>query len=124
MSISIKLDTEIIDKIIRETHDRADAFLRSEASDIVTDVKLSFGSSPSSPGEPPGVDTGALRGSIEYQPAGDLAYHVQDGVEYGIYQEHGVSEHNLKARPFMAPVFERYRATFEDDARAFGIIPV
>lgn len=36
------------------------------------------------------VDTGALRNSIKASKNSDLMWTVQDGVEYGVYQEFGV----------------------------------
>jgi hypothetical protein len=70
-------------------------------------IKQSFGTSPSAAGDPPGVDTGALRSSIHVQNRGQMARAIADGVEYGVHLEYGTEnkdgEEKMLARPFMAP---------------------
>lgn len=118
--MGVQYDRRVLDRLIRETPEQADALLRGVAEEIVSDIKLSFGPSPSRPGDPPGVVTGDLRASIAWTPQAPLRIFVHDGVVYGVYQELG-GEH-MPARPFMAPVFEEWRrrklATF---ARNFGV---
>jgi HK97 gp10 family phage protein len=62
----------------------------------------------SSPGEPPGVDTGVLVNSIRSRllSSGSTSAFavVGTGVEYGVYLEFGTSK--MKARPFMRPAFD------------------
>ena len=51
------------------------------------------------------VDTGALRNSINTEQVNAMTVHIQDGVEYGIYQELGTRK--MKAQPFMIPAVEK-----------------
>lgn len=101
--------------------DKADQALRAAAEDMTTEMKLSFGTGPagetytrdgvshvaSAPGFPPNPDTNALMNSLRWMPAGRLRYEIRDGVQHGIYMELGTE--TIEARPFMTPVFERYR---------------
>ena len=112
----IELDTRKLDELVNEMPGGADAFLRWVAQQITDEIKLSFGSSPSPRGGPPGVDTGALRASMHWYERGDLEYVVSDGVEYGQYQE------LIYDRPFMTPVFESWRDKVWDEAARFGIV--
>jgi len=50
------------------------------------------------------VDTGALKNSINTKRQKKNEWRVQDGVEYGIYQELGTSR--MAAQPFMVPAAE------------------
>jgi hypothetical protein len=114
-------DTRVLQRLIRETPDKADDLLRAAAEEIKNDIVLSFTVSPSSPGEPPGVDSNTLRGSMRSKPEGKLRYLVLDGVEYGIYLELGTER--MAARPFVAPMFEEWRTRkFATFAKAFGVL--
>ena len=64
------------------------------------------------------VDTGALRNSItaESHMENDLLFIVQDGVEYGIYQEFGTSR--MAAQPFLIPAFEKWVDKFQQAFKA------
>ena len=57
------------------------------------------------------VDTGALRNSIGTEQKAQFTYWVQDGVEYGIFQELGTSR--MAAHPFLTPAVESIRSAFE-----------
>lgn len=114
-------DTRVLQRLIRETPERADDLLRAAAEEIKNDIVLSFTVSPSSPGEPPGVDSDALRGSMRSKPDGRMRYLVMDGVEYGVYLELGTEK--MAARPFVAPMFEEWRRRkFTAFAKAFGLL--
>lgn len=80
------------------------------------------GSSPSSPGNPPAVVTGALDQSItSYQIAGGFnpAFQIDaSGMDYAGYLEDGTSK--MAARPFFAPAMERAKKYFT--ASAFKVI--
>ena len=106
--------------MIRETPRRVEEFLNAEAEDVTNDIVLSFGTSPSRPGQPPGVDTGALRLSMRWDSVGRFVRHIMDGVLYGIFLEWGTTK--MAPRPFMSPAFERKRKNFADHARRFGLI--
>lgn len=100
---------------------KADQALRASAEDMTTEMKLSFGTGPagetyvrngvehiaSTPGFAPNSDTGSLYSSLRWEPAGVLRYEIRDGVSHGIYMELGTE--TIEARPFMTPVFERWR---------------
>lgn len=64
----------------------------------------------SSPGEPPAVDTGRLRNSIDHAIGAD---HVDVGssVAYAPYLEYGTSR--MAARPFMRPAIAEARPLIE-----------
>ena len=119
--ISVRKDFRVLDRLIRETPDKADRMLEGAAIEITGDIVVSFGSSPSPEGGPPGVDTGALRGSMHWEKQGRLHYIVADGVIYGIYQELGTER--MGARPFVGPVIEEWRARrFGAFVKEFGLI--
>ncbi len=110
-----RIDTSVLDRLVRVEPEKVERFLDWMAESIVTDVKLSFGSSPSAPGQPPGVDTGALRASMTWENTGPQERTISDGVEYGIYLEDGTEK--MGARPFMGPAFGRAQERFEQDAK-------
>lgn len=99
---------------------KRDEFGRSVVTEMTTDIKLSFGESPSSPGDPPGVDTGALRASIHSEKVGTAAWEIMDGVEYGIMHEFGTV--HLPPRPWMVPVFMSWEREILTYAKAFNWI--
>lgn len=126
---SFEVDISKLEHIAAQTPGKIDTWLRGIAEEIVTDVVLSFGTSPdgrtytrgnvthiaSQPDNPPNVDTGALRASITSERKAYNEYEVMDGVEYGIYLEEG-TEH-IAPRPFMGPAFENARREIERKAR-------
>lgn len=130
MSGSTRLETVRLDQLIARGSGDLDAYLRGVAQEIVNEIVLSFGSSPpgrtydnhtaSQPGYPPNVDTGALRASIRWAKTGRLEYTIFDGVPYGVLLEFGTPR--VRARPFVRPVFERWRTRLPDDMRSRGII--
>lgn len=74
---------------------------------------------PSAPGDPPGIDTGMLRKSIEHS-IGDDGQSVSIGttLDYGRWLEEG-TEH-MSARPYLAPTAEESAA----DAAAILTAPI
>ena len=117
-------------ELARKMPGRLDEFGRKSTMQMTTEVQTSFGSGPggqmygnhiaSSPGNPPNVDTGALRASIGWRALGGFRYMIFDGVIYGAYLEFGTSR--MAARPFMSPVFERWwRRDLADAARRAGL---
>jgi HK97 gp10 family phage protein len=100
---SIKIDTSILDKMTAE--------MRPKAGQIVNTYGLSIAGEAAKNAP---LDTGALRNSIlsESGMTGDLSYTVQDGVEYGVFQELGTSR--MSARPFLLPAVEAWRQRFEN----------
>jgi len=117
---NITLDDRVLKQILRNLPDHINDWLDGEAQEIVNDIKLSFGTSPSAPGDPPGVDTGALRASIRWERGGEYERIVYDGVEYGVDLEFGLS--NMAARPFITPIMEQHRLTIGRSAQRAGLI--
>lgn len=114
MSSSFKADLRGLQKVIRENPQRASDGLDAAAQQMVNEIQLSFPpESPAPPGGPPGVDTNHLRPSIRWKPAGKLTRTIEDGVEYGVYQEYG-TDRGLEPRPFMTPAFARWEQVLED----------
>lgn len=125
----VRVDVSGIDRLLRTEPERVERWLDGAAENIVTDIKLSFGTSPpglsytrggvthiaSQPGYPPNVDIGALTNSITWEPTGRLERTISDGVEYGLWLEDG-TEH-MQPRPFMGPAFERAQREMERDAQ-------
>ena len=90
---------------IRQAEREIETILQAIALDGERDVKQSFGTSPSPPGGPPGVDTGTLRNSIHVRKPAAKVRLIEDGVEYGIMLEFGTRR--MGARPFMGPMADR-----------------
>lgn len=111
----VKLDVSGFDRILREEPQRVEQWLDGFTEDLNTRIVLSFGTSPSAPGQPPGVDTGALRASMYWERTGRLERTIGDGVEYGVWLEDG-SDH-VAARPFMRPAFDDAQSRIEADAQ-------
>lgn len=125
---SVRVDVSGLEELLRDEPQRVEDLLDWLAEDIVTEIKLSFGSSPpgktyqrgsvshtaSQPGNPPNVDTGALRASIRWEKTGKLERTVSDGVEYGLGLEDGTER--IAPRPFFRPAFDKGRQTLERDA--------
>lgn len=128
--LTIKVDNAKLRRLAATSPATVDAWLRGVAEEMVSDIKLSFGTSPagktykrgqkrvhiaSQPGYAPNVDMGTLRASIRWEAAGDLTYHIMDGVEYGQQLEFGTTR--IAARPFMTPVFTNWAGKIEADAQ-------
>lgn len=105
MATEVKLDTRKLDKIAKDAPSTADGIVRKWAAVIAGDAAR----------DAP-VETGALRNSIlanSPQKMGPEYYRVQDGVEYGIWQEIGTAR--MRARPFLTPAVERHWEAFKAD---------
>lgn len=100
-TLGIKFDKRALQQLEREAPGRADAAMRRIAFRLEAVIKNSFGTSPSAPGQTPGVDTGALKNSIHMEQVRRGVYRVSDGVEYGVMLEYGTR--HMAARPWMAP---------------------
>lgn len=125
MAGDFEVNTSGADRILANWEAVTDQWLRQMGEAIITDIRLSFGSSPpgyeyvrgsvvhiaSQPGYPPNIDTGTLTNSLHLEPDGRLQYQVADGVEYGIHLEDGTDV--MAARPFVRPVFEQFRGDME-----------
>jgi hypothetical protein len=124
----VKIDVSGFDRLLSNEPDQLDTWLRGVGNAMVTDIQLSFGTSPggrtykrgkithiaSRPGHPPNVDIGTLRATIRLRRKAALHYEITDGVEHGILLEEGTQ--TIAPRPFMGPVFIRYRTEIEKRA--------
>ena len=98
---SVKIDTAKLDKMAAEAKPKASQIVRSYGGMITSEaVKRAP------------VDTGALINSITANSklVEPLTYRIQDGVEYGIFQELGTRI--MAAHPFLFPALEVYRQKF------------
>ena len=124
--ISVRVDDRELLRLIGDMPEARAAFLDQEAEAVKNYVVQSFGTSPSSPGEPPGVDTGNLRASINWSADGPGRRIVSDGTEegYGLDLEFGTSNEDgstrMAPRPFMRPAFDWLRRNIRDHARRFN----
>lgn len=116
-NFTVTLDKSKLDNLIRNAPETAKDFLDATAFQGEAIVKLSFGTSPSSPGEPPGVDTGALRSSIHVEEPDDFVRLIAAGTEYAPYLELGTTK--MAARPFMLPMVAELEAQIADIWRQF-----
>ncbi len=114
---------------------KQEAFLRAAAFAILADIISSFNTSPpgreyqsetgvihvaSQPGYPPNIDTGTLANSMKVTPDGKLRYLIHDQTDYGLSLEYGRGR--VLPRPFVVPVFDRWRASeFVRLAVAMGV---
>lgn len=92
----------------------AEAVVQKMAQDTQTEIVMNFSSqSPSSPGQPPGVDTGTLKNSVVAVPRGRKTWVVNIGAEYGLALEYGTR--NMAARPFVLPAINRMMRNLPND---------
>jgi HK97 gp10 family phage protein len=76
---------------------------------LETYVKVSLrGPSPSSPGEPPGLDIGNLLGSVLVDEVTPTQAILGVHAEYGEHLEFGTSR--MEARPFLRPALDEHEA--------------
>lgn len=97
---SITIDTSILDAMTTE--------MQSKANDLTYKygVKIAGEAAMNAP-----VDTSTLRNSILAESGMEgNNFIIQDGVEYGIYQELGTSR--IAARPFLTPAVEANREDY------------
>lgn len=127
---SVRIDDRELVRMINRSDEDAERWLDGVAESIVGDIVLSFGTSPpgrtysrgggrthtaSQAGNPPNVDYGILRASIEWERDGRKRRKIMDGVEYGIHLEDGTE--TIAPRPFIEPVFRAWEEKIGDDAR-------
>jgi hypothetical protein len=103
ITATIKKDTRKLQALIRQAPADIEDRLATAAFDAEAYVIRSFGTSPSAPGSPPGIDTGTLRASIRAEKRARLMWAIVCGVDYGIHLEYG-THRGLLPRPFMLPM--------------------
>jgi len=133
--MSATTDTSKLQALKKRLPDRFDGMLRGASEEIVTDIKLSFGTSPagasytrgtvvhvaSQPGYPPNIDIGALLATIRWFRDRRGRFIITDGVIYGAHLEIGTER--MAARPWMTPVFEQWRShKFAEYARDYNLL--
>jgi HK97 gp10 family phage protein len=101
-NFSVKIDDAKLQSLIRTSPSKASNLVNAMALDGDAYVVRSFTVSPSAPGEPPGVDTGALKNSIHVEKTGEFSRAIVTGTEYAAHLEFGTE--NMAARPFMGPM--------------------
>lgn len=105
MSMSIKRDLRRLLMLEKQADERADRIIGKIAGDMDTHIKTHMSrQSPSPVGDPPGVDTGALKNSIRHSRLALLTWVVQAGyagMDYALYLEYGTAR--MGARPYMRP---------------------
>ena len=122
----VQLDTTVLDRIAKDLNTNTDRILAALAGEVKQNAQTSMvgtgkGKShvPSAPGQPPTVDTGALKNSIDFRRVRRGLYYVEDGVDYGVFLELGHSSRPfrksqgvqrwIEKRPFMVPAMEKMR---------------
>lgn len=100
------LDTKVLDRITAELKPKASAIVKNYG------YKMTATAITKAP-----VDTGNLINTISSnsQMIAELTFRLQDGCDYGVYQEFGTSR--MAAHPFMVPAIETWREKF---LNAFG----
>ena len=100
-TVEVKLDTRELERIAKGLNANVDDVLGILAHQV---EGISKALAP--------VDTGALKSSINTKRVKNNYWRVQDGVEYGIYQELGT--HKMAAQPFMVPAAEKVAKDLSD----------
>jgi len=91
--------------------------LEAGARTLEAIVKISLsGPSPSAPGEPPGLDTGFLRNSVQVDEVTPTEAFLGAHTEYAEPLEFGTSR--MAARPFMRPALDQHEREILDAVRS------
>lgn len=109
----ITLDTRELDRLTAQLAPRAQAIVKGAAFSVQGEAAKRAP-----------VDTSALANSIEAVQAGPYLWRVQDGVEYGVFQELGFTHHlsgEFIQNPFMVPAVEFVRPHFERNWRGLFV---
>lgn len=110
--IEIRLNTEALDRLIREIPGRADQVTAIAADLVVNDIRSHWsGHSPSAPGDSPAVASGELDASIVATKiaGGDRpTYQVTGTAGHAVFLEKGTRK--MARRPFIYPAMQRMRS--------------
>jgi hypothetical protein len=104
MSVTIELNLRPLNSLQKNLPQRVGQTLRALAFDGEGFMKKGMGTSPSQPGEFPGVETGKLRNSIRAEKESTFAWEITTDDEKAPYLEFGTSR--MAPRPFMAPTLD------------------
>lgn len=102
LSADVKIDRRKLDSILRESPLKITNLLDATAFEGEGYWKRSMGTSPSKPGDPPGVRTGNLRASIHVENTGQWSRSIVTNVPYAIPLEFGTRY--MAARPSALPM--------------------
>lgn len=116
-TMSVKIDKSRLDAVRQRSPQKAGQIVRAMALDGQRDVQMSFGTSPSAPGSPPGIDTGALKNSIRVEPVAPFVQSIRTGVDYDAYLEYGTQ--HILPRPYMMPMAMRLQARVDEYFKTF-----
>jgi HK97 gp10 family phage protein len=116
-NVTINLDIRKLERIARDLPGLTSNALAAVALDGEAYIKYSFGTSPSAPGDPPGVDTGKLRNSIRAEKETNTRWVITTDTEYAGHLEFGTSR--MAPRPFMGPGLQYIAETAPDMFRGF-----
>jgi hypothetical protein len=117
MSVKIKLDTSVLDRMIAQVPGNAERVTAEAALSIEAETKKNIRGWGL-------IDTSALLNSIKAEKKGSAFWEVHDGVEYGVYWELGhknIFLHRYVRKPFMGPAVAYVAAKFMQNI-AKGII--
>ncbi len=134
MTLRWQVDTSGIDKILSNSERNHDMWVRALSTEIVSDIKLSYGTSPggrkykrgrryhtaSIEGHPPNVDTGKLRASIRWESIGIATTEVTSDQKHAVYQEIGTQ--TISKRPHFRPVFTMWQGKLQQHYRDFNTL--
>ncbi len=102
----VELDMSRLMQIANGSRKKANAAVQKLAQETEKDAKANFNSSsPSPPGEPPGVVTGNLKSSVIASSQRPLTWVTNVGAEYADDLEFGTVK--MAARPWFLPAIER-----------------
>ena len=93
MSVSVKLDTTVLDNIMRDLNINTDEAVKSIAYDVEGDAKIKVP-----------VKTGNLKSSIGVRPIKSKLYWVEAKADYAAYVELGT--YKMSAQPYLGPAVE------------------
>lgn len=107
--MKIILDTSKLDRLRAEMPGKVDTLMGKLAADYTVEINTHWSrESPSTPGEPPAVDTGNLKNSIVASPEKPGRWVVNIGAKYAPMLEFGTPV--MAARPFAYPALLRLKA--------------
>lgn len=108
MSVTIKLDTSVLDRMLAKVPGNADAVVEEAALTVAAEAQKNIRGWPL-------IDTGALLNSLQAEPKRRGLWEVHDGVEYGVYWELGHRNIFLRRyvrKPFLTPAINYVAAKF------------
>jgi len=116
-NISFQLDTRVLDRLIRESPQRATAVVKKLAFDIQAKWMTSMSdTSPSAPNTPPAVVTGNLKNSSSVAMRSQFTAEFRVGADYITKLEFGTM--NIAPRPSVVPAFEAVAKNAPEELKA------